>query len=117
MTEHETKALMSNFGLMIFHTLGDRESADFASSLLGHHREVFVSYSPKADLTMGEEIFGDTGGSCSVSETYQPVLQSRAFLSGLRSGGAEGMVDGIVIRAGVPFKWGQNWIKVAFSQK
>ena len=40
-------------------------------------------------------------------------------MNGLRTGGPQcgWMVDAIVIRNGEPFWNGQNWLRVAFSQK
>jgi len=55
----------------------------------------------------------------SFSEHYENVLQANAFMSGLRTGGAENgyVVDAIVIRSGETFSNGSNWLRVAFAQK
>jgi hypothetical protein len=116
--EHKAKALMTNFGLKIFHTVGDGETASFASSLLGQRRESFSTFQPQQQQSMGEEIFGNVGMSGSFSESYQPVLQPAVFMSGLRSGGPpDYKVDGYVIKSGKPFQNGENWLLVTFSQK
>ena len=119
MTEHEAKALLTNFGVKIVHTTGDGETATYASDLLGKKKRRKITYNPKQPESMGEEIFGQSTGTCSLSEDWEPVLQPRAFMSGLRTGGkANGyMVDGIVIRSGEPFHSGENWLLVEFSQK
>lgn len=116
--KHKADALLSNYGLHIYHTC-DADTAKFASNLLGQHREVFVNYSPKQDVSMGEELFGAGGGSGSISESYQAVLQPRAFMTGLRSGGPgnDYCVDSIVIRPGEVFRDGNNWQFVSFPQR
>lgn len=119
MTESKAKAFLTNFGHKIFHTVGDADTAQYASSLLGHRREAFVTVSPKPGLSMGEEMFGNSGASCSINESYHEVLQPITFLSGLLSGGPQNgyLVTGIVIRSGEPFRNGQNWQRVSFSQR
>lgn len=58
------------------------------------------------------------GSQCSLSESYQPVLQPAVFMSGLRTGGPPSFcVDGIVIKSGEPFLTGENWQLVTFSQR
>lgn len=114
---HRADQLLSNFGTHIYHSV-DAETAKFASALLGHRREMFINYQPKANLTMGEEIFGSARGTGSFSESYQPVLQPAVFTTGLRCGGPPDFcVDGIVIKGGEPFRNGENWQLVTFSQK
>jgi hypothetical protein len=117
--EREAKALLTNFGLKIFHTVGDGETAKFASELLGHRRESFTTMQQKPDTTIGQEIFGDVAMTGSFNETYQPILQSAFFLSGMRNGGPGNgfQVDGILIRNGMPFNCGENWQFVTFNQK
>lgn len=106
--EHKADALMTNFYTKIFHVCGDAKTAQFASSLLGQQRETFVSGSSGGGKSRGEELFGASSYSGSFSESYQPVLQPAVFLSGMRTGG-QGIVDGIVIRAG-------NWLWCQFAQ-
>lgn len=115
---HRADQLLSNFGTHIYHTV-DAETAKFASALLGSRRESFVSVQPKPDLAMGEELFGNANMTGNFSESYQPVLQPAAFMTGMRSGGPENqfMVDGIVIRSGEPFRNRENWQFVGFSQR
>ena len=104
--EHETDALLTNFGQVVVHTLGDARTAQHFSSILGLRREVFVSTSHQPG---SEELFdvlmGRSDISVSASEHYEPVLQPATFLSGLRSGGERNgkMVDGVVIRSGERF--------------
>ena len=114
---HRADQLLSNFGHHVFHAV-DAQTAEYASNLLGKRREAFVSYQPKSDLTMGEEIFGTAGGTGSFSESYQNVLQPAVFMTGLRCGGPPSFcVDGIVVKSGEPFGNGENWQLVTFSQR
>ncbi len=114
---HKADQLLSNFGLHIFHTV-DAKTAAYASGLLGHRRETFVNITPQSDLSIGEVLFGMGGSQCSLSESYQPVLQPAVFMSGLRTGGPPSFsVDGIVIKSGEPFSTGENWQYVVFKQR
>ncbi|WP_422929666.1 type IV secretory system conjugative DNA transfer family protein [Singulisphaera sp. PoT] len=115
--QHQANALMTNFGHKIIHTLGDSESAEYFSSLLGKRLEAMPGGSDGGYKGMGDELFGDGGFRGSFSQNYQPVLQPGVFLSGLRSGGAGKAVDGIVIRTGEPFSTGDNYLRVAFKQE
>jgi hypothetical protein len=80
-----------------------------------------VSTSISGDNEFGimDQIWGKSGISHSISESYQPVLQSSVFLSGLRTGGpACGYkVDGILIKTGEAFRTGENFQFVTFDQK
>lgn len=117
--EHETDALLTNFGHIVIHTLGDARSAEYASSLLGQRREVFIGTS-SGEASMYDVVMrGEARVTVSVHEEYQPVLQPSVFLSGLRQGGPpDNCVDGVVIRAGDPFAaTGENYLIRAFRQK
>jgi hypothetical protein len=115
---HRADQLLSNFGTHIYH-LCDPHTARYASDLLGYYREAFVNVSPRPAPDIGEEIFGNGSCGMSLSESYQPVLQPRVFMTGLRTGGPSNhyRVDGIVIRTGEPFRNGCNYQYVTFSQK
>jgi hypothetical protein len=113
----KVRALLGNFGLHIYH-LCDADTAQYASGLLGQKRESFVSFNPNPK---GEDDAFGLGGEMSfnISEHYEPVLQSRVFMSGLRTGGPQNdnCVDGVVVRPGEPFRDGNNWQLVSFRQK
>ena len=99
-----TKALLTNFGTKIFHQLGDGQSAEYASSLLGQ----------KIDITTSGGTDKEGNFNPSFSEHYLPVLQPEVFLGGgLRTSG--GVVDAIVIRP-EPFASGQRYAIVSFEQ-
>jgi len=119
--DHQTDALLTNFGHIVVHTLGDGKSAQFASSILGMRRELFINTSMQP---RGEEIFdvlsGRTQTSVSCSEKYEPIIQPAVFLGGLRSGGTEhgNVVDGVVIRSGQPFAYSrENYLITSFKQR
>ena len=116
--DYKAKGFLTNFATKIFHTLGDGESAQWASNLLGQRREQFTSSTPKSDLTLGEEIFGNAGSSYTTSETYQPILQPSVFQGGwMRTGGPPSMkVDGIVIKP-ERFLSGENYLFTSFDQR
>lgn len=119
--EHQTDALLTNFGHVVVHTLGDAKSAKQWSELLGNRREVFIGTSMQP---RGEELFDILMGrmqvSVSASERYEPCLQPAVFLRGLRQGGSENgnVVDGVVIRSGAPFsESGENYLITSFRQR
>lgn len=108
-------ALHSNYGAHIYH-LCDPITAKHASEQLGQWLEPFISTTPGQPRTVGEEIMGGSGGSLSISYSYQPVLQPREFMTG-RTGGPmhKNLVDGIVIR-GEGFRDGSHWQRCTFKQ-
>jgi hypothetical protein len=117
--EHLADALLTNYGTKCFCALGDAKTAEYASSLVGKSLQTFVggSMAPQTDLF--DELMGRAKFTGSFSEHYENVLQTNAFMSGLRTGGAENgyMVDAIVIRSGETFSNGSNWLRVAFGQR
>lgn len=100
--KHAAAALLCNQYLKIFHLIGDAETADFASSLLGLQRETIIGGSEQPGRTVADELFGQSALAASFNESYQPVLQPAALLGGLRTGGKShrNTVDGILIRQG-----------------
>jgi len=105
-------ALLCNQYNKVFHTLGEAQTAEFASSLLGNRLETMMGGSQPAGGTLGEQLFGRSNHSASFSSSYQPVLQPAALMGGMRCGGpkANYLVDGWLIREG-------TYRQVAFSQK
>jgi hypothetical protein len=119
--EHETDALLTNFGQIVVHTLGDAKTARHFSDILGHRREVFISTTtqPRGESTY-DQVMGRLQVSLNVSEKYEPVLQPAKFLRGLRSGGPQNgnIVDAVVIRSGEPFHAsGENYLITGFRQR
>jgi len=116
---HQADALLTNFAHKVFHALGDVQTAEWASGLIGKARETFVgtSMSPLEDLYA--ELLGRGKVSTNASEHYEPLLQPNVLMNGLRTGGIKNDLtcDAIVIRSGEPFAHGHNWLSVAFSQK
>jgi hypothetical protein len=119
--EHEADALLTNFGQVVIHTLGDFKSSKYFSELLGERREIFISPSTAADQDdlYDSIIWGKSRMSVSATESYQAVLQPAAFMTGLRCGGSpDNTVDGIVIRTGQRFNAsGENYLITSFKQR
>lgn len=111
---HQAEALLTNFSTKIFHTIGDAKTAEWASGLLGQRLETMTGGGQGEPMGPIDVIFGQSPYRGSFNETYQPVLQPRQFMTGLRSSG--GVVDGIVVRSGKPFATGENYLRVAFKQ-
>ncbi len=116
---HQADALLTNFATKIFHALGDVQTAEWASGLVGKGREVFVgtSLSPVEDLD--SEVTGRSKVSTNASEHYEAMLKPNLLMNGLRTGGrANNLIcDAVVIRSGEQFCNGQNWLWREFSQE
>jgi hypothetical protein len=102
-----------------FGELSDPKTAEYASSLVGKSLQTFIGGSMAPAESLYDELMGHSKFTGTFSEHYENVLQPNAFMSGLRTGGAENgyMVDAIVIRSGETFSNGANWLRVAFGQK
>lgn len=116
---HQADALLTNFSTRIMHAIGDAQTAKWASDMLGMEREPFVSTSTPPSEDLYSDVTGANKTTTSVSFQYQPALQPRVLMHGLRTGGlANGLIcDGVVIRSAEPFSTGKSWMMVAFSQK
>jgi len=119
--EHQTDALLTNFGHVVVHTVGDAKTAKYFSDILGQRRELFINVSMQPRQ---EELFDvlmrGSNASVSCNEKYENVIQPAVFLSGLRCGGAENgnIVDGVVIRSGQPFNHSkENYLITSFRQR
>lgn len=117
--KHFANTLIGMFHHKIFHALGSAEDAEYASSLLGQHRESLFSASAHPSEDIFDAVWGRGQVHGSFSESYQPVVQPNVFMNGLRCGGREnkGLVDAIVIRSGEPFHSGENFIFTCFQQR
>lgn len=116
---HSVDALLTNFHSKIFHSLGDVETAQWASSLLGRSLQVFTGGSMSPSESVFDELMGNSRYSGNFNQSYESTLQTNAFMHGLRTGGAANdlICDCIVVRSGEPFANGENWLLTSFSQK
>lgn len=115
---HHADALLTNFHHKVFHALGDTDTADWASDLIGNSLQVFTGGSMAPQESMYEEMMGQRRYTGSFNTHFEKVLQPNCFLNRLRTGGpANGLIcDCIVIRSGEPFSNGQNFLMTSFSQ-
>ena len=113
-------ALQASFMTKVFHALGDLETAQWASGLVGKSLQTFTggSMSPTEGGAY-EEVYGPNRFSSNFSQSIQNTLEVNAFLHALKTGGpgAGYTADCFVIRSGEPFASGENWLKTSFSQK
>jgi hypothetical protein len=117
--KHQAQALLANFGHRVFHALGDIETAEWASGLIGKRLETFMGGSMQPSKGIYDDLLGNSQYSGTFNSQYAPILQTTEFLSGLRTGGRKAgyLCDGIVIRSGEPFSNGENWLRMAFRQR
>ena len=105
------------FGIKIAHALGDEKSAQYFASLIGKRVVVRYGGSEGARGELWEEMTGRSRFTSSFNE-YLEYVVAGDFTNGLRTGGPPNNVaDGFVIRNGVPFACGENYLRVAFSQE
>jgi hypothetical protein len=117
--KHEVNALLANWHHKIFHALGDTQTAELAVGLLGKQLTTFIGGSMAPQTSLQDELMGRCSYTGSFNEHYSEVLQSNVFINGLRTGGPENAYccDAIVIRNGIPFADGNNFLFCTFSQK
>jgi hypothetical protein len=116
---HQADALLSNFHTKIFHALGDVQTAEWASNLVGKSLQTFVGGSMPPEEDVFGAMMGFTRFTGSFSEHFENILQPNVFLGGMRTGGpSNGYVcDAIIIRSGEKFSNGESFLQVAFSQQ
>ena len=116
---HQADSLLTNFHTKLLHALGDIETANWASSLIGKSLQTFTggSMSPREGLY--DDLMGPGQYTGNFSQHYESILQANAFMHGLRTGGAANgfACDCFVIRSGEPFANGENWLATSFDQR
>lgn len=113
-------ALQASFSTKVFHALGDLETAQWASGLVGKSLQTFTGGSmTPTEGGAYEELTGLSRYSGNFSQHYESTLHHNAFLHGLRTGGPSSgyCCDCFVIRSGEPFASGNNWLATSFGQK
>ncbi|MBX9787851.1 MAG: type IV secretory system conjugative DNA transfer family protein [Pirellulales bacterium] len=117
--KQQAHEMLANFGHHIIHALGDIESAEWASALVGKQLETFFGGSMQPAQDSFDQLFGNQQFTGSFSTQYQPRLQASAFMQGLRTGGPQNLylADAFVIKTGEPFSNGNNCLQVTFSQR
>jgi len=115
LAEHAANALLTNFAHRIFCSLGDAQSAQWASSLLGQRLETMIGGSMAPEESMWDTLMGRTKFTGTFSQQYTPILQPNVFMHNLRTGG-DGIADAIIIRP-ERFSNGQNFLHVAFGRR
>lgn len=116
--KHQADGLLTNFHHKVFHALGDTQTAEWASGLIGKSLTTFCGGSMAPQDSLMDELAGRGRFTGSFNQHYEKILQDNVFLNGLRTGGKAGglLCDAIVIRSGEPFSNGQNWLWTTFSQ-
>jgi len=116
---HQADSLLTNFHTKILHALGDIETANWASGLIGKSLQIFTGGSMSPSEGLYDDLMGSSQYTGNFSQHYESILQANAFMHGLRTGGAaNGFVcDCFVIRSGEPFASGENWLATSFDQR
>ncbi|MBR9804707.1 type IV secretory system conjugative DNA transfer family protein, partial [bacterium] len=116
---HQADSLLTNFHTKLFHALGDLETANWASGLIGKSLQTFTGGSTTPSEGIYDDLMGQSRYSSNFSQHFESTLQSNAFMHGLRTGGATNnfTCDCFVIRSGEPFSCGENWLATSFDQR
>lgn len=116
---HQADSLLTNFHTKILHALGDIETANWASNLVGKSLQTFTGGTTTPPDSPLDELMGRQRYSGNYSNHFESTLQANAFMHGLRTGGESSgfMCDCYVVRSGQPFTSGQNYLAASFSQK
>ncbi|HKN85650.1 MAG TPA: hypothetical protein VJV04_02200 [Nitrospiraceae bacterium] len=105
------------FSTRIIHAC-DTSTAEFASKALGQELKIHYGWSPPKEQSAWKLMRGYCEANVNAHQHMAPVLESREFMHGLRTGGPPHCVaDAIVLRTGLPFSTGQSYMKVAFKQR
>jgi hypothetical protein len=114
---HQADSLLTNFHTKILHALGDIETANWASGLVGKSLQTFTGGTTTPPDSPFDELMGRQRYSGNYSNHFESTLQANAFMHGLRTGGESSVCDCYVVRSGQPFASGQNYLATSFSQK
>lgn len=112
-------AMLSCFGTKLFLALGDSTTANYAAELCGKE----LTQLGGGSTQYGEaDLFNFRGPghySRSFSEHRDYIVQPGQFLNGMRTGGPRNkfIVDGLLVRSGVPFANGLPITRVSFDQR
>lgn len=116
---HQADSLLTNFHTKLAHALGDIETANWFSGLIGKSLQTFTGGSMTPSDNLYGELMGQSRYTGNFSQHYESTLQSNVFMHGLRTGGVANnfLCDCFVVRSGEPFSNGQNWLATSFDQR
>lgn len=117
--EAKVDSMLNNFSQKIMHALGDVKTAQWASELCGSEMMWHTGGTEQSPESLVSELLGHNIWAGNIGESMRPVLEPKAFMHGLRTGGdVNGKIcDGYLIRSGEPFANGRNFLKLPFHQE
>ena len=119
-SEAAIQSMLANFGHKLFFSLGDYDTAEFASDLCGKELRQFsgggLQHGPSDPFSMFRE---QPQFSSNFHESFEQVIQPSEFMNGLRTGSPVNryQVDAVLVRSGVPFSNGLPFLDVTFDQR
>lgn len=116
--EAKVDSLLNNFTHKIFHALGDVDTADWASSLVGRRMQFSLGGSEQPGHGM-ESFFGGGGWAVSLSQDLRAEMEADEFMYGLRTGGTKNglLCDAVLVRSGECFEaTGRGYLRLVLSQ-
>ncbi len=113
-------SLIGNFGTKIFHAIGDVQTAEWASNLVGKERQTFTGGSMAPGADSYDQLVGQQTFTGTFSQQVDYIVQPNVFMNNLRTGGKgknHFVVDAIVVKNGELFADGRSFKHVSFSQR
>src|SRR5262249_8285146 len=112
-------SLMANFPLKVAHALGDLETATWFTGLCGQHYATYIGGSVRPSKGFGDDLYGYGRFSGNYHKHLENIIRPDPLLHGLRTGGRENdfMCDAVVVKSGMPFPNGLNFLATSFAQR
>jgi hypothetical protein len=112
-------SLCANFTTKIVHALGDLQTSHWISGLCGQHYAKHIGGGMDPVKSAAEGVFGFGRFRSNFSEALESRERPDALMHGLRTGGPENdfTCDALVVRSGMPFADGLNYLFTSFAQK
>jgi hypothetical protein len=117
----QAEMLLGCFAHKIIHALACPDTSEWASRLCGRQIRISKQYNPqrRADASLWELLRHGYDYTVSGAEHVENVLEAKAFMHNLRTGGPSNnlIAECIVLRSGEPFSTGENYLITSFSQE
>ena len=115
----QAEMLLGCFATKMAHAIGDFDTANWLSQQCGRMLIRRATVSPPTDNTLGDLYRTLTGGramSISYTDAIENVLEAKAFMHGLRTGGRCAVADAWILKTGESFSHGHNVSFASFKR-
>lgn len=115
----QAEMLLGCFATKIAHAIGDFDTANWLSQQCGRTLTQRTTVAPSSDQSFDglyKTLTGGQGMSVSFQDTIENVLEAKAFMHGLRTGGTGGVADAWILKTGESFFDGRNVSFASFKR-